>query len=798
MQEKSFSAFYGCCINNDEVNAALADGTVNSVSINKGERSLTTEIAFTHLVERRLLVAAERSICMQLNLSNAHIYPKFPSNLFTAEYYPQLISELRKRKATVNGFLDDSTAFLKGDVLTVQLFRGGYDILCSSGCDKALSDLIAEEFGVAYRVEFAGQLTVSEEQIHALETLKPSTAALNNTPKTSGEKPPFDCDSGNKSAQASKAEKHKMLDGVPVYLETSKSIYGRDIKTKPVPIKGISPDDGTVVVWGDVFSFETRETKDGKNLIVSFNITDYTSSYSIKIFNDKNSLAALDEGLSNGKTVLVRGAITYDKYARDYVIRADAVSLVKKAEPEDNAPVKRVELHMHTNMSSMDGMTPADVLVKRAAAWGHKAVAITDHGVLQAYPDAMNAAESLGGKIKIIYGVEAYFINDMIPVVMGNAQMPFDGEFIVFDIETTGLNAQTERITEIGAVRFKNGEICDEFNTFANPQIPIPHKITELTGINDDMVKDAPLEKEAIQAFFNFCGDCKILVAHNAPFDTSFIRAACLRQGIEYDFTSIDTVPICRNLYPNIKNHKLDTVAKYLKLPEFNHHRASDDAKMLAQIFQNLIKDMQEEKGINEVSEINTSLGGGDNKKTKPFHQIILVKNKVGLKNLYRLVSMAHLDYFYKKPRIPKSELIKYREGLILGSACEQGELYQAVLQGKPWAELLDIARFYDYLEIQPDGNNMFMVRNSIVDSIEKLHEINRTIIKLGEKLGKPVVATGDVHFMEEKDEAFRRILMAGQGFSDADQQAPLYFRNTEDMLKEFTYLGEKSLRGCC
>ncbi len=794
MPERNFGEFYGVCIKDQQVNTALADGIVLNLSINKHEQSLKTSVSFTHLVERRLLFAAERSICHALNLLSVHIYPKFPAQAFSKEYYHDLIAELRKRKATVNGFLDDSIPEIMDGKLSVRLFHGGYDILKSSNCGEALSDLIEEEFGIRYTVEFTGQLTITPEQRESLQNVKPKPVSQAFV-GLSSEQPPFDANvsAGQKVSKPESPKKvHKMLEGLPIYLETAKSLYGRDIKGKPVPIKGVTPEDGTVILWGDVFSFETRETKDGRNLIVSFNITDYTSSYAVKIFNDKNSLAALDEGLSNGKTVLIRGAISYDKYDRDYVIRADAVSVVKKSEPMDEAPVKRVELHMHTNMSSMDGMTPAAALVKRAASWGHKAVAITDHGVLQAFPDAMSAAESLGGKIKIIYGVEAYFINDMIPVVKGNAQASFDGEFIVFDIETTGLNAQTERITEIGAVRFVGGEIKEEFNTFVNPQMPIPHKITELTGINDDMVKNAPLEKEALEHFFAFCGDCKILVAHNAPFDTSFIRAACLRQGMEYDFTGIDTVPICRNLYPNIKNHKLDTVAKYLKLPEFNHHRASDDAKMLAQIFQILLKDMKEEKGISEVSRINTSLSGGDNKKTRPFHQIILVRNATGLKNLYRLVSMAHLDYFYKKPRIPKSELVKYREGLILGSACEQGELYQAVLQGKPWAELLDIAGFYDYLEIQPNGNNLFMVRNGTVNGEEKLNEINRTIIKLGEKLGKPVVATGDVHFMDSKDEAFRRILMAGQGFSDADQQAPLYFRDTNDMLKEFAYLGEK------
>ena len=406
--------------------------------------------------------------------------------------------------------------------------------------------------------------------------------------------------------------------------------------------------------------------------------------------------------------------------------------------------------------------------------------------------NAQAKAKKKGKDIKILYGVEAYYINDSIPVVSGGAADSLDGEFIVFDIETTGLGAKNERITEIGAVRMKNGEILDSFDTFVNPEKPIPPKITELTGITDEMVKDAPKEKEGLEAFYSFCGNAKVLVAHNAPFDTSFIKEAARRSKLPYSFTSIDTVPICRALYPSLKNHKLDTVANHLKLDPFNHHRACDDAKVLAEIFLHLITDMKEIKGIESVDGINTLLSGIDTKKVRPYHMIILAKNRTGLKNLYKLVSWSHLHNFYRKPRITKTKLMEHREGLLIGSACEQGELFRAVLDGKQWGELCDIAKFYDFLEIQPLGNNAFMVREGTARDEDQLKDFNRTIVRLGEKLNIPVCATCDVHFMDPEDEIYRRILMAGQGFTDADQQAPLYLRTTDEMLAEFQYLGKE------
>ncbi|MCD8026362.1 MAG: PolC-type DNA polymerase III, partial [Clostridiales bacterium] len=520
-------------------------------------------------------------------------------------------------------------------------------------------------------------------------------------------------------------------------------------------------------------------------------ITDYTGSTTVKVFNSIRDSAVLDS-IKKGDSVVVMGDVEYDKYAGELVLNAGAIGTAQKVKVVDKAEKKRVELHLHTNMSQMDAVTSAGDLVKRAYSWGHKAVAITDHGVAQAFPDAMKAAESINKdeeKSKVIYGLEAYFMDDLVESVNDKADTPLDGTFICFDIETTGLSAARDKITEIGAVKVVNGEITDTFSTFANPEMPIPQKIIELTGITDSMVKDAPSQSEAVSAFLEFAGD-NVLVAHNAPFDTSFIRKACENMGREYSYTSIDTVAISRAILQDIKNCKLDTVAKYLRLGEFNHHRAADDADILAKIFIELCKRLKDDYNINKTSDINTKIAGGDFKKLPTYHQIILVKNNIGLKNLYKLISYSHLNYFYKKPRIPKSELIKHREGLIIGSACCAGQLYEAILAGKPWQELKQIASFYDYLEIQPTGNNSFMIREGRFESEDELHEIDKTIIKLAKELGKPVCATCDVHFMDPTDSEYRKILLAGQGFKDADNQAPLYFRTTAEMLKEFEWLG--------
>ncbi|MEG0854549.1 MAG: PolC-type DNA polymerase III, partial [Angelakisella sp.] len=568
--------------------------------------------------------------------------------------------------------------------------------------------------------------------------------------------------------------------------------------TKPLPIVEVNAETGNTVVWGEVFDVNARENRDGTKIIMSVSITDYTSSISLKIFEDKEKKAQL-EPIKEGVVLVVRGEASYDKYDRDVTLKPRDIVLVKRPEVTDDAEIKRVELHCHTNMSSMDGITPAGELVARAAKWGHPAIAITDHGVAQAFPDAMNAAAKArksNPDFKVLYGVEGYFVDDMIPVVQGSGcNALIEGEMILFDLETTGLSPANERITEIGAVRMKDMQLVDSFDTFVNPEKSIPADIVRLTGITDAMVASAPSEAEALAAFMEFCGDCTILVAHNASFDMGFLRAALHRCGIERKLISVDTLALSREMYPELKKHKLNIIADHLKVEQKNHHRADDDARVLGEIFVKMLITLRDERGVTQLWDLNTALDTKGGYKGKSYHIIVLAQNLVGLKNLYKLISYAHLDYFYKKPRIPKSQLVKHRDGLIIGSACEAGQLFSAVVEGKSWGDLCDIAKFYDYLEIQPIGNNEYLLREGVAKSERDLENYNRTIIKLGDKLGKPVVATGDVHFIEKRDAKFREILMASQGFKDAALQAPLYFRTTEEMLREFDYLGDHTAK---
>ena len=771
----------------------VCGGTVTALQIDEKKRDIIVEAAFPSLVERRALFSAEKQICSALSVTSATICPKFQEGSFRPEYFPELVQELKRRDASLNGSLKDAAVREENGKLVVTLAHGAHEMLLSRHVDKALARLIREEFGVSYEVVFDGTLSIDPESSVYIEKQKKEEETLRRRAMVEEME---DYESSMKPQKRNKTVSVRSGDSLmpSILPETAKPVYGRMGRAKPSPISQVMPDSGSVTVWGEIFSMEERMTRDKSKKIYSINITDYTGSITLKLIEDVSQCRPL-EALHKGVTVLVRGEVSYDKYDHEIVLRPRAVSTVEQVQVVDDAEVKRVELHLHTSMSAMDGVTPAGDLIERAWKWGHHAVAVTDHGVAQAFPDAMNAAEKIkkkGGAIKVIYGLEAYFVNDMVPALKGEASGTLDGEFISFDIETTGLSPNKDRMTEIGAVRIKNGEILDTFNTFVDPGMPIPAKITELTGITDVMVRGAPPEEEALAAFYRFCGEGTVLIAHNAEFDTSFMRMAAGRHGMEFPYAYIDTIPMCRSLLKDIKNYKLDTVAKYLKLDPFNHHRASDDATVLAKIFLALIQRLKEDTGANEIRDLNTSLAGGDPKKIRPYHQIILVKNQTGLKNLYKLISLSHLDYFFKKPRIPKSVLVKYREGLILGSACEAGELYRAVFNGQPWSDLCEIASFYDYLEIQPIGNNQFMVREGLVPNEEKLREFNRTIVRLGEKLHKPVVATCDVHFLDPKDAAYRKILMAGQGYGDADAQAPLYFRTTAEMLEEFSYLGKE------
>ncbi len=572
-----------------------------------------------------------------------------------------------------------------------------------------------------------------------------------------------------------------------------KIIMGREIKGHPMPMSELNPKAGNVVVEGKVFKCEFRELRQPGMWLALIEMTDYEGSVIVRKRMLEKDVAPLRDRVSTGMWLRVAGTmeLTYDGH--DMQLNPRDVTEITHEPRMDTAEVKRVELHLHTRMSNMDALTDTGSVVKLAAKWGMPAIAITDHGVAQSFPDAWHAGE---GKIKILYGCEGYFVNNIDDriAIHGHQDIGFSDEIVCFDIETTGLKVTQEAITEIGAVRLRNGEIVETFQTFVDPERRLTPEIIGLTGITDEMLRGAPKLKDALTAFLAFAGNAP-LAAHNAEFDISFIRAGCRKCGIPFEPTYIDTLILAQNLLPGLGKYKLDIVAEHLQLPQFNHHRASDDAVPVAQMLTKFFP-MLEERGVTRLQQINNEmlklrpLGSKSNR--FPKHIILLAKNKAGLKNLYQLISLSNLKYFKRVPIIPKSELIAHREGLIIGSACEAGELFRAVADHKDWEELKRIASFYDYLEIQPICNNRFMLREGAVRSEEELRDFNRTIVRLGEELGKRVVATGDVHFQEPEDEVYRHILLASKKFPDANAPLPIYFRTTDEMLREFEYLGKE------
>ena len=595
-------------------------------------------------------------------------------------------------------------------------------------------------------------------------------------------------------------------------------IYGRDFEEEAIPIEEIIGDMGEVVIRGKIIRYDSREIKNEKTILM-FDVTDFTDTMTIKMFARNDQIKEITAEMKAGAFVKLKGVTMIDRFDNELTI--GSIAGIKKipdftTSRSDTGVQKRVELHCHTKMSDMDGVSEAKDIVKRAYKWGHPAIAITDHGVVQSFPDANHVWEDLWKSekakrieagdpnpdkqdfFKVIYGMEAYLVDDLKEIVTGDEGQDLNADFVVFDIETTGFSPVNNKIIEIGAVKIRQGEITDRFSVFVNPGVPIPFEIEKLTSINDSMVMDAPPIEVILPQFLDFCRDA-VLVAHNANFDMSFIMENAKRQGLSRKFTFVDTLGIARVLLTHQAKHTLDAVAKTLSISLENHHRAVDDAECTAHIFLKFSA-MLKERGAVTLSRIN-ALGESSPdiiKKLTSYHAIILAENNIGRENLYRLVSASHLQYFNRHPRVPKSLLLKYREGLILGSACEAGELYRALLDGKAEEEIARIVNFYDYLEIQPLGNNHFMIDSPkvpAVNSEEDIMDFNRRIVALGEEFNKPVVATCDVHFLDPEDEVYRRIIMAGKGFDDADDQAPLYLRTTEEMLKEFEYLGSDKAR---
>ncbi len=805
----NISTLFCDCAENQYIKS-IGDGKILKIDTAQNGRHMTVTAQFDRYIDRESLHNAELAVRESYLLSMVRFQPRFPQECFGLEVMDDLISEMRRRLCSVNGSFTGCKWSMDGDRITALLLRDARPLLRRQNFEAEMAKLIEAEFGAKVTVALDFDESVTPPPLPTPKAAKspnaPVRTPVDDRPPWEEAAPPPEAPAAAARQEAPRPREKSFgkgemgakgslpqLEGLPGHVKLVEAVYGRPRRAQVVRISELTPEYSRTTVWGKIFNYETKETKSGEMLIVTFCITDYTSSCSIKLLL-KGKDKELGGALKNDMVVLVQGDYQFDSWDKENILRANYIASCSMKVRKDESEHKRVELHMHTNMSRMDAVSDVGDIVKRAADWGHKAIAITDHGVAQAFPGAMNAAAECAGKgkpIKVLYGTEAYFINDTIGAVTGSSDASLDGRFVVFDLETTGLSQSSERITEIGAVAVEKGEIVDRFSSFVNPEMPIPSNITALTGITNAMVKDAPAEDVAVRDFLEFAED-SVLVAHNANFDTGFIGAACMRLGLEFSNTFIDTLALSRAMYPDLSSHKLDAVVKHLGLPEFNHHRAVDDAEALAGIFKCMLTEMTGGMKLERVSQINTSVKGGDTRKLKSTHLIVLARNLTGLKNLYKLISEAHTTGFYKQPRITRSRLQELREGLIIGSACEAGELYAAVKSGMRQDELQRLASFYDYLEIQPLCNNAFMIRNGEVRSEEELIRINKAIVRLGEKLGKPVVGTCDAHYLDPENDIFRRILLTELGMSDSNVPAHLYFRTTEEMLAEFDYLGEK------
>ena len=793
-----------------EFESNVANGEVLSVLHKKANNSLILQLALKDRVPFAILNESAEKIKKCLNSGNVSIYPKYDEGLFNEDGLRDILAVLKNEGENINGYFDDAEIRVDGNNVEIELKHGCAQMLLADCIDRKIIKFAKGFFNRSINISLHGKtdfnLAEYEEKLAEelaslpepplapppIEEVQNSNTKSNSfVPQEKPRKQSF----SRESVIHEPPQSMKLMFTHSSFRDEADLVLGKPINDPPVPISSLAGDANDVTIWGEIFDRSEKQIKDGLYTIIMVSITDRTSSQILKIFT-KTEKAKSYGFLKSGTSILVNGNAKYDTFEKSLLLEPKSIMIVKTISKADTAEVKRVELHMHSNMSDMDAVTPPADLINQAYKWGHKAVAITDHGNVQAYPEIMGTWDKIKkndpeSPFKVIYGMEAYFVNDNSTLIEGCTSRPVDDEIIIFDLETTGFGADEERITEIGAVKLVGLEVVEEFHSFVNPEKPIPEKITEITGIDDSMVKDAPSEREALTKFIEFCGDAP-LVAHNAKFDMSFIRAASGRCRIPYKPDSIDTLALCKAAIPNRKSYSLDAMAEYFKLGDFNHHRAVDDAKMLASIFVNIVDEIRKGRIVEKLGDLNSIAGNADVKKMPSYHQIILVKNNTGLKNLYRLISLSNLSYYHRKPRIPMSELKNYREGLILGSACEAGELYRAIMDGLPEEKIEEIANFYDYLEIQPIGNNAFMLRNGRVKSELELQAINRRIVELGDKLGIPVVATCDVHFMRAEDSIFREILQAGQGYQDASNQPPLYFRTTEEMLEEFAYLGEE------
>ena len=787
---------------------ALYNSLITSINIFKKSGKLETSIEAEKQIKIKDLEKFEIYLENRFQLKNVLIrikyLEKFETNI--EKEWEDIISYISRKHPLTKALLRGSKIEVEGSNVNVNLAFKGKALLDGKNFNIVLSELIKNIYGENYKIQFVENISeekLKEYQAH-LESLEEQVVNIAKAEmveaaesKKSEKKVSSATNENNNSTNAEQGVTKSVEANNEKAEEdtTNPVIYGRVGKMSDplVKVADLTIDSGKVMIDGEILATETRELKSGK-ILAMFNLFDGSSTITCKVFLEAEKSKAILKRMNSAKGVKVIGTAQFDPFAKELGVIANAIvesNGIKREVRQDNAQEKRVELHMHTQMSQMDAMTSAEDLLKRAVKWGMKSIAITDHGVVQAFPEAHKYLEKAHPDLKVIYGVEAYLAPDTVSCISFSKGQDLDATYCVLDLETTGLSFRTEKITEVGIMKVKNGEVIDEFSCFVNPEKPIPQKVVEVTNITDDMVKDAETIDKVFPKILEFVGD-SILVAHNADFDIGFLKYNASQLGYELNNTYLDTLRLAKSLFPDFKKYKLGFIADKLGIVVEVAHRALDDVDTTVKVF-NIMISMLKEKGAKTWDDVDSlEIGKADYKSLPTYHAIILAKDYVGLKNLYKLVSYSHLNYFYKKPRILKSLYKKYSEGLILGSACEAGELYRAIVAGKTDEEIEEIANDYDYLEIQPIGNNMFMVRQGVVPDEEALRDINRKIVALGEKLDKPVVATCDVHFMDPEDEIYRRILQAGQGYDDCDEQAPIYLRTTEEMLKEFEYLGEE------
>ena len=834
--EKEFLDVFRNLELNGELKALLEEVVVTKVSVNQRKDHIRVYIRSRQWIHKKYIYALERAIASQCFrgvpmevkvLEKFTLSSQYTPQLFFEAYQSSMGLELKNYSILVfNMFRNAVITFpetntmhmlLQSTVLArskeEELIHYMEKVFCER-CEFSLK--VEAEYQEAKESRFRknSDIRIAQEAAHIIEmsTLGKGKEEAENTAeerkeevKNTEKKSAKQVGSGEKTPRT-KGKNEKFSSDFRRSVKRSDNpdvLYGRDFEDEALPLETVQTEMGEVCIRGQIMSLEKREIRNEKTIII-FSITDFTDSITVKMFARNDQVEEITEGVKEKAFVKLKGITTIDRFDSELTI-GSVVGIKKIASfgtvRSDNYPQKRVELHCHTKMSDMDGVSDAKSIIKRAYEWGHKAIAITDHGVVQAFPEANHCFDAWGGVVpqdsdfKVIYGVEAYLVDDLKGIVQKSQGQSLDAPYVVFDIETTGFSAMKDKIIEIGAVKVVNGNITERFSEFVNPEIPIPFRIEQLTSINDSMVAEAPTIDVILPRFEEFCRGC-VMVAHNAEFDMSFIKKNYEDLGIEREDTIVDTVGMARFLLPQLNRFKLDTMAKAVGVSLEHHHRAVDDAACTAEIFVKFLQ-MCRERDIFNLDELNEKGAVSVNsiQKMPTYHAIILAKNDIGRVNLYHLISDSHLVYYHRRPRVPKSLFLKYREGLIIGSACEAGELYQAVLNGRPEAEIARLVNFYDYLEIQPLGNNAFMIRSedrSDITCEEDLQEINRKIVKLGEAFNKPVVGTCDVHFLDPGDEVYRRIIMAGKGFDDADDQAPLYLRTTEEMLEEFSYLGRE------